>query len=1353
MSRVFLSHSIRDSLQAQALKIWLEKVEPGLVGEIFLDLDGETGISVGMRWKEAMRQAHSRCETVICLLSRAWEASAECKTEYRLAEGLGKTILCARLEELGDTDITSEWQRCDLFAAGDETKIEVPGGPPVRFNATALDQLRRAIAGNGVGPENFVWPPGSDAGRAPYRGWEPFEDIDAGVFYGRDAAIVRGLEELRAMRLSGLKPLFIVLGPSGSGKSSFLRAGLIPRLQREDRRFLVLGIMRPERAALTGDRGLAAAIHAGYRAVSTRDILLEEIKNACLNNASRVAELLVELRDAAAVQFANVGEDVPAPTLVLPLDQAEELFSVDAGGQAEQFLQLIAEVLGKVNTAEVALIVAATIRTDRYEVMQNHSALDGINTVLFNDLKPMPPWEFKEVITGPAKRATQAGNWLDVADELVERLLAECSLGADSLPLLALTLARMYQDYGDDRKLSLAEYEAMGGMRQVVQIEIDQILSPDPDHKRSQLELLRAAFIPWLASINPDNDQPMRRVARWSDLPAQSHALIDMFVAKRLLIKDERDGEVVVEVAMDSLLRQWDELAEWLRAERDDILAADDIERAVRAWERNGRNAAWLLAGQRLQSAEALAEKPAFRHRLEPARAYLQASRRGDDRLAAAVSHRKDASVSDALQQKLRALLESDRFIPYRDHQATITESFIDSLASLEKRAESWQTSVAACEDTRNLCHRSIKRLEPITLAFRIIATTLALAGIAGVISLFIFRSDLHHYWLWLISSMPLLAIFVAVMWGIEAKKNRLRTRLRKAEQEYENARLAYEQQAEAMVEEECTRIINAKLGSIGLSSFRTKAPRLIEIETSEVVPFRSLEYLRDFIKGHDSSAIGVAGPRGSGKTTLLNALTDDETLTPHSVLLTAPVHYDACDFLRRLYLDVAKMIDKEAGERAVAARRAREDRIVLSRAALALGAVFVGVLLALPGMVGPDAWLLSRIDSLGRLGLAIAGVGCLAFGYMAVNQISRSGDVRQKLRAHDSSASKRSSRLAAEAIENLTFTSERSAKTKNAFSIFGKAFSMEDEDSLTLRSREQSPADLANGLRILLRMFAAESKHRVLVAIDELDKISTTDDLIETINGLKDLFHVKGVHFVVSVSTDALRSFEQRGLVSRDAFDSSFDTIIGVKPLTSNESLELLDSRAEGFPEELAVFCHAWSGGLPRELLRVARRCVEIERYSDSLLPSITLIRSVISEDLAALVEAELRGDNLSEEHLEYLCQLRQHTEKLRQDIQTEPLPVQPANFMCPVVDTVSLGCTLVRFFTTLAELGRTSQTEGAYGPLETAAYAMACRTDARGIRTEAFEAALRACCTDQVREAEGVITNGSRSVSAARY
>jgi hypothetical protein len=68
-------------------------------------------------------------------------------------------------------------------------------------------------------------------------------------------------------RLSGQKSLFVVLGPSGSGKSSFLRAGLIPRLQHEDRRFVVLGMMRPQRSALTGDHGLAAAIDSARQAL------------------------------------------------------------------------------------------------------------------------------------------------------------------------------------------------------------------------------------------------------------------------------------------------------------------------------------------------------------------------------------------------------------------------------------------------------------------------------------------------------------------------------------------------------------------------------------------------------------------------------------------------------------------------------------------------------------------------------------------------------------------------------------------------------------------------------------------------------------------------------------------------------------------------------------------------------------------------------------------------------------------------------------------------------------------------------------------------------------------------------
>ena len=646
MSRILLSHASADTRAAVALKQWLSEQRPQLANEIYLDIDPVSGIQLGDKWKAQLFQSNSRCEAVICLLSTRWLASVECKTEFRTAENLGKQILCARLEETDDGDITSEWQRCDLFADGPQTTIPVAGGEPVRFNTGALDRLRRAIEGTGVGPENFVWPPAADLQRAPYRGWEPFEDIDAGVFYGRDVAIVRGLDELRAMRLSGAKSLFVVLGPSGSGKSSFLRAGLIPRLQRQDRSFFVLGVMRPERNALTGRQGLAAAIHAARKTLKRGGVPLGEVKDACLNDADRICELLAEIRASAAARLAEAGQQQTVPTLVLPLDQAEELFTSDAGPQAGQFLTLLADVVSRLNATDVGLIVAATIRTDRYEAMQSHASLGAVNSVLFNELKPMPRSQFKEVITGPASRSQQADQQVDLSPALVERLLSDAADGADTLPLLSLTLARLYADWIDagDEGLTLEDYESMGGMADVVNNEMEHILSDGLHDRPTALKLLRSAFIPWLATINPDSDQPMRRVARYDDLPDGSKPLVDALVAKRLMVKDTRDGETVVEVALESLLRQWDELASWLREERQNLVAADDVERNATAWATHDHDAAWLLSGTRLADAETLSATGEFGDRLAGTRDYVTASRAAEDaRLAAEEEHRQAA--------------------------------------------------------------------------------------------------------------------------------------------------------------------------------------------------------------------------------------------------------------------------------------------------------------------------------------------------------------------------------------------------------------------------------------------------------------------------------------------------------------------------------------------------------------------------------------------------------------------------------------------------------------------------------------------------------------------------------------
>src|SRR6476659_3710882 len=662
MSRVFLSHSGWESREAVAVKAWLVEQEPGLAEDIYLDLDPHTGIRPGTRWKQALQQANSRCEAVICLLSAHWEASSECQTEFRYAETLNKAILVARLEPLPDANITSEWQRCDLFA-GDApvTKIPIDGGEPVMLATEGLARLLNGLRALGIGADYFPWPPPGDPDRAPYRGWAPLEEADAAVFFGRDAQILRGLDVLRGMRTSGVESLLVILGRSGAGKSSFLRAGLLPRLRQDDRQFLPLPIVRPETAVLTGELGFSHSIHQLRRDLGFAQPMLGEIKTACRDEqVEYLRGLLEEARQAARDRLLDVPAEQPAPTLVLPVDQAEELFNADAGPEAPRFLKLLTSLVEHEAGVTPAMIVAVTIRADRYEPLQSAPELDPVHPLVFPNLKPLPPVGYTEVITGPARRATAAGRRLSIAPALVERLLAETTEGADALPLLALTLERLYRDFGDDGDLTEPEYEAMGAMAQVVQTEVDKLL--DNDKRHAQLDMLHDAFIPWLATINPGNDQPMRRLARWDDLPVASRPLIQAMVEKRLLVKDTRDGQTVVEVALESLLRQWRELAAWLRDEAQNLKDADGLERAAADWQASDRNESWLLEGTRLAEAQTLATKPGFRDRLDPTRHYLHASRsREDDRIEAEKQHQQ--AELQAAKEHAAALRKRSRIL------------------------------------------------------------------------------------------------------------------------------------------------------------------------------------------------------------------------------------------------------------------------------------------------------------------------------------------------------------------------------------------------------------------------------------------------------------------------------------------------------------------------------------------------------------------------------------------------------------------------------------------------------------------------------------------------------------------
>lgn len=630
MPRIFISHSSHDAEASIAVKQWLIEQDHDLADAIFLDIDPSKGIAAGKKWKPALQHELAVCEAIVCLVSTHWIASVECLTEARTVETRRKPVFAAHLEPIDGEDITREWQRVDLHGPGPSTAIDIDykgSRRQVVLRTAGLLSLLHGLQQAGLAGQQFAWPPADDPDRAPYPGWRPFGEVDAAVYFGRDTQIQNALTRLCAMRSERDKSMFVVLGPSGTGKSSFLTAGVLPRLRRSDQKFTVMDVVRPKRHSITGEQGLAAALHGLHDRFGLVQPSLGDIKSALAKgDDTQFGAWLFEIQSAAAAR--SLDPDQGAPILVLPIDQAEELFPLDThpGHESTVFLTLLRSVLSAPVPERVPLIVAVTIRTDRYAPMQTAPVLEGVDSALFDELKPMSRDRYREIITRPAARASATGRPLDIENTLVDALLEDCSDGADNLPLLALTLARLYQDYASTGQLTTSQYQSIGGIENVVRSEVANILSIDEQQRRDELSTLRRAFIPWLATVHPRTGQPMRRISAWKDLPADTHDLLRRFIDRRLLVMDHRDGEIVVEVALESLLRQWTDLRGWLDEEADNLKAADVLEHDAANWRNSECNQSWLLEGDRLLEAEILSKEPGFRERLSSASEFLAAS-------------------------------------------------------------------------------------------------------------------------------------------------------------------------------------------------------------------------------------------------------------------------------------------------------------------------------------------------------------------------------------------------------------------------------------------------------------------------------------------------------------------------------------------------------------------------------------------------------------------------------------------------------------------------------------------------------------------------------------------------------
>jgi formylglycine-generating enzyme required for sulfatase activity len=639
VSRIFLSHSSQDNAQALALRDWLK-------GEgwddVFLDLDPERGIKAGELWEEALRDAADRCEAVLFLVSRAWLGSEWCRDEFRLVRHLRKRLFGILIEDIAPADLpavmTREWQLVSIVAAGPTRSFSVvlpraSASTEVAFGADGLRRLKLGLQTARLDARHFAWPPAGDPNRPPYRGLRPLEADDAGIFFGRDAPIADTLDTLRGLRDGAPPRLLVILGASGAGKSSFLRAGLFPRLARDDQTFLPLPIIRPERAAISGETGLLRALEGAFEAARIK-VPRAELRAAINGGATKLKPLLQALAEGAPL--ASDAEAKPRPPiLILSIDQGEELFLAEAQDEAQLFLALLRDLL---SDDAPALIAVFTIRSDNYERLQLAKALEGVRQETLS-LPPVPKGSYAEVIKGPARRLDETARALKIEDALVEALLADIEAGGatDALPLLAFTLERLYGDYHAGGHLKLAHYNELGRVKGSIEAAVECAFKAAdgdpaiPKDRRARLDLLRRGLIPWLAGIDPDTGAPRRRVARLSEIPAEARPLIQHFVEQRLLATDvaKDTGEKTIEPAHEALLRQWGLLQGWLADDAGLLSVMDGIKRASRDWAANGKNAAWLThATGRLEAAEQLSDRPDLAANLEPTdRAYLAACR------------------------------------------------------------------------------------------------------------------------------------------------------------------------------------------------------------------------------------------------------------------------------------------------------------------------------------------------------------------------------------------------------------------------------------------------------------------------------------------------------------------------------------------------------------------------------------------------------------------------------------------------------------------------------------------------------------------------------------------------------
>ncbi|MCR9248316.1 MAG: TIR domain-containing protein [bacterium] len=449
----------------------------------------------------------------------------------------------------------------------------------VGIDEQQLDVLVAATRGEAIGPEIGEALASARATICPYRGLRPFREEDAEFFCGREEYTERLVEIVLATPLVG------VIGASGSGKSSVVRAGLFPALRRA-----------------TGDTiWEIAKVVPGDQPLKALAAALVPVLEPEMSRVDRRAEInkLAEHLAAGRLTLAEVVTDLlevqPGTTrLLLFVDQWEELYTLCSNdAERDRFVQA---VLDATTACPVSVVLA--MRGDFFGyALHDRRLADALQDHVVN-LGPMTSEELERSIRRPADRVG-----LEFESGLVDRMMDDVGNEPGNLPLLEFVLTSLWERRRAGT-MHHAAYEEIGGVEGAIANRADEVFA-----KLSVTEQAAARrVLIRMVRLGEGTEDTRRRIVA-PTLDEETAAVLRELASARLVVtgRDDARGDDTAEVAHEALIRSWQLLRGWVEADREFLRARARIENAASQWEEDDHDEDRLLpVGRALVEAEEL---------------------------------------------------------------------------------------------------------------------------------------------------------------------------------------------------------------------------------------------------------------------------------------------------------------------------------------------------------------------------------------------------------------------------------------------------------------------------------------------------------------------------------------------------------------------------------------------------------------------------------------------------------------------------------------------------------------------------------------------------------------------------